>query len=156
MIGPRGIGIVGRVAGEALDRRQSIFKRGHLAMAPGTIHRRMNPDEWEQRRAVDLEHLTSVVPSCRYVAVFAAKSQLADMGILMAVRTCRRHQREVESLMTTGAGHRSMTAGQREAGRTMLELKRVAEGLPTLEGVTFGALPLEGAMRTLLCSTLSG
>jgi len=86
-------------------------------------------------------------PAFDRVALFALRAELPAVNIGVAVRALRAHVGEDQARVTQAALHGFMHAAQRIACLVMVEFRKIANGLPTGEGVTVLAGLVQRAVR---------
>lgn len=104
----------------------------------------------QQRKAVLvlLHGLQRDFPAFYRVALLALRAELSAVNIGMAVRALRAHVGENQARVTQAALHGFMHAAQRIARLVMVEFRKIANRLPTGEGVTILASLVQRAVRT--------
>lgn len=95
-----------------------------------------------------LHGLQRDLPAFYRVALLALRAELPAVNIGMAVRALRAHVGEDQARVTQAALHGFMHAAQRIACLVMVEFRKIADRLPTGEGVTILASLVQRAVRT--------
>lgn len=142
-----GLEVLG-VARIALCRKSLELPHRGALVARGTIQGRMRTHQGKAVLVlVDLLHRD--LPSLDRVALFAGRAKLTLVDIGMAIGAFLSHVREHRLGVTLGATDPLMHAAQRKSGLAVVELRNIADRLPSAQGMAVLAGDVQRTVRAL-------
>lgn len=160
--GRRGVQVFRGVTGAAVGRESNINASGGTLMAGVTLDDSMSAHQREPVLVL-IDGLHRNLPAVHVVAAFAVCPHLPSVNIRVAIRTMHAHVREDGIRMARLARHGSVHSPQRIGCLVVIELRHVANRLPSRKRMAVLAGDVERTVRAmridggacLLCSCAS-
>ena len=134
MIGGLCVHVAADMTPNAVGRQALKSSHGCVLVTRIALDERMRAQQRESILVI-ANRLDRCRPALHVVALLTFRSHLAAMNVGVAVSALVTHVGENRAGVTLGAGYASMHTAQRESRAAMIELRNVADRLPTGERV---------------------
>ena len=115
-------------------------------MADPAVECGVGPRQGKQCLRVVIPHLAPVVPALLHVARLAPETELATMGVSMAVGAGAAHVGKLQRQVARPAGNSLVAAVQGSSDVTVPEVRFLPDGLPGLLGMALDAVEIQIAV----------